>query len=91
MTKTGRPGRKCVWDGVEYPSITAAAKAEGVSIATMSAWLDMKPKHGPVPTRGKDGKMYRSISEAARTYGLTRNGLWAAIRNNRIDRIGSRR
>lgn len=38
--------KKVIWDGKEYPSMAAAARAEGVPYETMRTWLadDMKKK-----------------------------------------------
>ena len=31
--------KPCTWEGIEYPSITAAAKALGVLVPTLWKWL----------------------------------------------------
>lgn len=71
--------KPCEWNGVRYPSITAAAKARGVSHALMSLWRrkgytcdgDVKPTGGPgVPIRYM-GVVYPSIRAAARAHGVS--------------------
>lgn len=76
------------WDGQIWPSITAAARAEGVDRNTIRYWLDLKPSRPssfPVTIRGR---LYPSIAEAARQLGLARSTVRKAMLCGRLDSVG---
>ena len=76
----GASSRKpCTWEGVDYPSITAAAKALGITHSAMSERLmrrdrpkrpRRKPAHMPCEY---NGQFYSTLAEAARSLGLSRD------------------
>lgn len=68
-------GIKCVWNGIEYPSIEAAARANNIGSTTMYKWLfgfrKSDPRYNVIfPKRDKEtvwnGITYPSIAAAAR-------------------------
>lgn len=75
----------CTWNGKQYPSVNAAAKAIGISFKTMKNRLnkgytcddDMKRRFA-TPCEW-NGKSYPSIREAARDNYISNVGLWFRI------------
>lgn len=71
-------------EGVEYPSLTAASKATGIAISTLSAWkrkgiLEQKlaegrQNHEAVPIR-VNGRRYPSLSSAAMDLGVSTSAM----------------
>lgn len=83
--------REVEWDGRVYPSLAAAARAEGVAPRTMRLWLDLKPERPvsyPTPIRGT---VYPSIAEAARQLGLTATVIRQAMLRGTLDNVGARK
>ena len=71
--------KPCTWEGVDYPSITAAAKALGITHSAMSERLmrrdrpkrpRRKPAHMPCEY---NGQFYSTLAEAARSLGVSRD------------------
>ncbi len=72
-----RPGEACVWNGVEYPSIAAAARANNLDPSSMWHRIHNEQSHdeevGIDPrsiTCVWNGIEYRSIESAARALGM---------------------
>lgn len=77
-----------MWDGRWWPSITAAARHEGVDRNTIRYWLDLPPSRRasiPVTIRGVD---YPSISAAARAIGVQPSTVRSAIARGTLDSVG---
>ena len=71
--------KPCTWEGVDYPSITAAAKALGIPQSAMSERLmrrnrpkasRRKPRRRPCEYQGV---CYDTLAEAARALGISRD------------------
>ena len=71
--------KPCTWEGVDYPSITAAAKALGITHSAMSERLmrrdrpkrpRRKPRRRPCEYQGV---CYDTLAEAARSLGISRD------------------
>ena len=71
--------KPCTWEGVDYPSITAAAKALGITHSAMSERLmrrdrpkrpRRKPRRRPCEYQGV---CYDTLAEAARSLGVSRD------------------
>ena len=71
--------KPCTWEGVDYPSITAAAKALGITHSAMSERLmrrdrpkrpRRKPRRRPCEYQGV---CYDTLAEAARALGISRD------------------
>lgn len=66
--------KECEWNGIKYPSITAAAQANGVPLETMSTRLRRGHTCDSGVLRGVEcewnGVKYPSIAEAAKSLGL---------------------
>lgn len=76
-------GQIITWEGVEYPSITQAARAVGVPYGTMLHWLKFgkrKPRRS-IPCEW-NGVQYPSIRAAADANWITPVGMWFRIRKN---------
>lgn len=92
-------GRPVTIRGITYPTEDAAASAFGVSrqiidMARQAGWLDrigLPPARrytpGSVSTIVR-GQMYLSRAAAARAIGVSRMAVSAAVRHNRLDRVG---
>lgn len=73
--------KPCTWEGVDYPSITAAAKALGITHSAMSERLmrrdrPKRPRRKPVHMPCEyNGRFYSTLAEAARSsvYRATRH------------------
>ena len=71
--------KPCTWEGVDYPSITAAAKALGITHSAMSERLmrrdrPKRPRRKPVHMpREYNGQFYSTLAEAARSLGVSRD------------------
>ena len=71
--------KPCTWEGVDYPSITAAAKALGITHSAMSERLMRRDR--PKASRRKpcrrpceyQGVCYDTLAEAARALGISRD------------------
>lgn len=71
--------KPCTWDGVDYPSVTAAAKALGITHSAMSERLMRRDR--PKASRRKprcrpceyQGVCYDTLAEAARALGISRD------------------
>lgn len=68
-------GRKCSWNGIEYPSVAECARANRVESATMWSWIRRGFKTDEDITSINipcvwDGKQYNSMNEAARVNGI---------------------
>lgn len=83
--------REVKWDGKTYPSISAAARVEGVSAQTMIRWLDLEPinKSRSVSLTIR-GKSYPSIRAASRDLGISPNTLSLARKMGREQFAGLR-
>ena len=71
--------KPCTWEGVDYPSITAAAKALGITHSAMSERLmrrdrPKRPRRKPVRMPCEyNGQFYSTLAEAARALGISRD------------------
>ena len=71
--------KPCTWEGVDYPSITAAAKALGITPGAMSERLmrrdrPKRPRRKPVRMPCEyNGQFYSTLAEAARSLGVSRD------------------
>ena len=71
--------KPCTWEGVDYPSITAAAKALGITPSAMSERLmrrdrPKRPRRKPVHMPCEyNGQFYSTLAEAARALGVSRD------------------
>lgn len=71
--------KPCTWEGVDYPSITAAAKALGITHSAMSERLmrrdrPKRPRRKPVHMPCEyNGQFYSTLAEAARSLGVSRD------------------
>ena len=71
--------KSCTWEGVDYPSITAAAKALGITHSAMSERLmrrdrPKRPRRKPVHMPCEyQGVCYDTLAEAARALGISRD------------------
>lgn len=84
-------GIPCIWNGIEYPSSTVAARAIGVSPATMQrrriagltcdADLDCPQPHWI--SCEWNGNQYRSITEAAKANGYTLGAMYKYLKEGR--------
>lgn len=80
LSVRGASSRKpCTWEGVDYPSITAAAKALGITHSAMSERLmrrdrPKRPRRKPVRMPCEyNGQFYSTLAEAARSLGVSRD------------------
>lgn len=83
--------REVEWDGRIWPSIAAAARAEGVATRTMRLWLGLTPERPlsyPTPVRGV---VYPSMSDAAKALGVTRCTVSRAAMRGTLDNVGLRK
>ena len=78
--------KPCTWKGVDYPSITAAARACGISFSAMHERLmrrdsPKRPRRRPVhmPCEYK-GQFYSTLAEAARALGVSRDKARAIVK-----------
>lgn len=71
--------KPCTWEGVDYPSITAAAKALGITHSAMSERLmrrdrPKRPRRKPCRRPCEyQGVCYDTLAEAARALGISRD------------------
>ena len=71
--------KPCTWEGVDYPSITAAAKALGITPSAMTERLmrrdrPKRPRRKPVHMPCEyNGQFYSTLAEAARSLGVSRD------------------
>ena len=87
LSVRGVSSRKpCTWEGVDYPSITAAARACGISFSAMHERLmrrdsPKRPRRRPVhmPCEYK-GQFYSTLAEAARALGVSRDKARAIVK-----------
>ena len=76
--------RSCEWNGVQYSSVKAAAKAIGITANTLQRRLwkgqvadsEVKPHEKPISYNGVE---YPSISAAARAHNITFTSMWHRI------------
>lgn len=85
--------------GVEYPSLAAAAKAFGISVAAIC----IARRRGRLETVGLDpkktaatpvtirGVTYPSQYAAAKALGLSTTTIWNALERGSIDNVGARK
>jgi len=78
--------RHCTWNGVFYPSITAAARALGISVHTMRYRLAKKWTCDADVERGGrskpvywNGVKYPSCDAAAKAHYISRAGMWYRV------------
>lgn len=79
------------WDGRIWPSITAAARYEGVDRNTIRYWLDLppsRPQSTPVTVRGVE---YPSIRAAADALGVVHSTVRRAAMQGTLDSVGLRK
>ena len=71
--------KPCTWEGVDYPSVSAAARACGISFSAMSERLmrrdrPKRPRRKPVHMPCEyNGQFYSTLAEAARALGISRD------------------
>lgn len=79
-------GTPCTWNGIEYPSIAAAARAIGVSLASLQERLERGYTCDADMVRGwkreitYNGVTYPSITEAAAAIGISLGAMDSRIR-----------
>lgn len=81
--------RPVIWDGKPFPSISAAARYEGVAVKTMTDWLGLEPKHGARPVTIR-GTTYRNLKEAALALGISHEAVRQARVRGVLDKVGLR-
>ena len=81
--------RPCCFNNTDYDSLTDAARAVGVSIATMKRWIDAGytsradvPKRGMKPrlTYRWNDTLYPDVDTMADALYLTPHGVWWRLR-----------
>ena len=71
--------KSCTWEGVDYPSVSAAARACGITAAAMTERLmrrdrPKRPRRKPVHMPCEyNGQFYSTLAEAARALGISRD------------------
>lgn len=83
--------REVEFDGVFYPSLAAAGRAEGVSAQTIRAWLGLdaaRPYRYETPIRGI---VYPSIAAASQATGVDKRVIARAAQRGTLDKVGTRK
>lgn len=79
------------WDGRIYPSISAAARSEGVDRNTIRYWLDLKPSRPQSIQVRIRGRLYPSMKAAAEAIGVAHSTVRKAYISGSLDNVGLRR
>ena len=70
LSVRGVSNRKpCTWEGVDYPSVSAAARACGITAAAMTERLMRRDR----PKRPRRKPVHSTLAEAARALGVSRD------------------
>lgn len=83
--------REIFWDGRIWPSITAAARHEGVDRNTIRYWLNLAPSRPVAIATTIRGVTYPSRVAAARALGMSACSINGAAYRGTLDRVGIRK
>ena len=78
--------KPCTWEGVDYPSVSPAARACGITAAAMTERLmrrdrPKRPRRKPVHMPCEyNGQFYSTLAEAARALGVSRDKARAIVK-----------